>query len=636
MTDRYSLRFEKGEREGQRVPLASTRLTVGRRPDNSLVIQDSSVSGAHAALLVDDQGVTVEDLGSTNGTRVGSEKITEARLAHGDRLVFGNVALVFEDRELAGEGGGGQEIERVSAESLARSGKRSKVAIVGVIVLLLGGGGAAAYYLTGGKSGGGRRVQPVVPVEGNLLGGYSFEGEAGLPEGWSNEENAPTDFEQWGAARATGEDGARSDLDPGEWAQLVSDPVGVPTSRTLTLEASLRGKGGAAGRIGIEFLLDTATPESPPGPVRAWSDWVLEVTRHQAIELVVPIPPGIRRARVVVEARASAEEGGEVDVDDVVLVSTTASANPTAKIGEYGLWVLGDPPQTAALYKVSKLFLSDLFASGSEAARVESFTFEEQGGDFLGRAAGARSISFRVEPEVLGGGLATLGEGGLQEHQVDFEREGVSDLLMGEARDLVLLHFDPHTKITSRGEAGGARITVPLSGGGAFRMQVDFSEERTQAGNLAYDARRLEKDGRLGECLASWNELLDRYPFDAKLVDEARETRGRLGQTGLEELKQVEERFERARFFRLVDLYRRCRAQAEAVGRKYAGGGEVETQALALIAQIEESLKGLEEDLNRDEVARLQAILKVLEASESPRLAKEVRDYLSEEFGEGN
>jgi len=635
MTDRYSLRFEKGEREGQRVPLATPRLTVGRRPAPSLVIQDRSVSGAHAALLVAAQGVPGQALGSTNGTRVGSEKITEARLAHGDRLVFGSVAVVFEDRELAGGGGGGAALERVSAESLARSGKRSRVALVVVIVLLLGGGGAAAYYLTGGKSGGGRRVQPVVPVEGNLVSGYSFEGAAGLPEGWSNVEDAPADFEQWGAARATGEAGARSDLDPGEWAQLQSDAVGVPTSRTLTLEASLRGKGGAAGRIGVEFLLDTATPETPLGPVRAWSDWVLEVSRHQAIELVVPIPPGIRRARVVVEARASADEGGEVDVDDVSLVSAQTSASPTAKIGEYGLWVLGDPPQTAALYKVSKLFLSDLVASGVEAARVESLAFEQQDGDFLGRAAGARSISFRVEPEVLGGGLATLGEGGLQEHQVDFERDGVGALLMGEGRDLVLLHLDPPTRVTSRGESGGARITVPVSGG-AFRIQVDFSEERTQAGNLAYDARRLEKDGRLGECLASWNELLDRYPFDAKLVDDAREARGRLEQSGLEELKQVEERFERARFFRLVDLYRRCRAQAEAVERKYAGGGEVETQARALIAQVEESLQGLEEDLNRDEVARLQAILKVLEASESPRLSKEVRDYLSEEFGEGN
>jgi len=636
MTDRYSLRFERGEREGERVPLDVPRLTVGRRADNDLVLQDSSVSGSHAELLVDGEGVRVVDLGSTNGTRIGSERVTEARLAHGDRLVFGNVPLSFEDRELAGEGGGaGQGVERVSAEVLARSGKRSKVGLIVACALLLVGGGAAAYLLTGGQSSGGSRVEPVVPVEGNLLGGHSFEGDQGLPASWHNVEDAPADFEQWAGARASGEAGARSDLDPGEWALLSSAAVPVPTSRALVLAASLRGKGGAAGRVGVELLLGGDGEEAAPGPVRAWCDWVLEVTRHQELRLEVPIPPGVRRARVVVEARARDDEGGVVDVDDVSLVAETSSASATAKTGEYGLWVLGDPPQTAALYKVSKLFLSDLSATGSDPTRVQPLSFEHREGTFAGSAPGASSLTFRIEAEELGAGLRTLGEGGLQEHPRELERDGVTALLMGEGRDLVMIELGAPTKLTSRGEGSGARVTASLAGNhaGAFRVQVDFAAERTEAGNLAYDARRLGKEGRLGECLAKWTELLDRYPFDADRVLEAREARGRLEQTGLAELREVGEQFERARFFRLVDLFRQCRARAEAVRRRYEGGGAVATKAAELIVEIESALQGLEEDLNRDEVGRLRAILAVLEATESPRLAGEVRSYLSETFG---
>ena len=124
-------------------------------------------------------------------------------------------------------------------------------------------------------------------------------------------------------------------------------------------------------------------------------------------------------------------------------------------------------------------------------------------------------------------------------------------------------------------------------------------------------------------------------PYEGKLVAEARSTRARLEQAGLVELAEVSSSFEQARFFRLVDLYRQCRGRAVAVGSKYAGSA-VQAQSAELVAQIDESLSGLEADLSRDEVDRLQSILMVLEATESPTLASEVRSYIKEEFGESN
>ena len=151
-------------------------------------------------------------------------------------------------------------------------------------------------------------------------------------------------------------------------------------------------------------------------------------------------------------------------------------------------------------------------------------------------------------------------------------------------------------------------------------------------GDVGWAGGEAEEQGELGECLARWNELLADAPFEAKLVQEARSARTRLEQAGLVELAEVQASFERARFFRLVDLYRQCKSRAQAVGAKYAGS-QVEAQAAALVTEVELALGELEVDLSKDEVDRLRAILTVLEKTESPRLAREVRQYLTEQYG---
>ena len=82
---------------------------------------------------------------------------------------------------------------------------------------------------------------------------------------------------------------------------------------------------------------------------------------------------------------------------------------------------------------------------------------------------------------------------------------------------------------------------------------------------------------------------------------------------------------------RLVDLYRQCHARCEEVAQRYAGS-EVERAARELQQEIDGDLAGLEQDLDRDEVARLQSILAALEAQEASALAQEVRSYLETRF----
>ncbi|MEO6709001.1 MAG: FHA domain-containing protein, partial [Planctomycetota bacterium] len=99
MTHRFALRFEEGERRGEIVALTGATTTFGRKPGNSVQMLDPSISGKHAELVVDERGVLLRDLGSTNGTRVNGERISEKRLSGGDRIMLGSVDLVFVDGE---------------------------------------------------------------------------------------------------------------------------------------------------------------------------------------------------------------------------------------------------------------------------------------------------------------------------------------------------------------------------------------------------------------------------------------------------------------------------------------------------------------------------------------------------------
>ncbi len=76
--------------------LTEERITIGRAPDNMIQIDDSSVSGRHAQLSLIDDRYQLKDLGSTNGTRVNSESVTDVFLRVGDRLRFGKVEARFE------------------------------------------------------------------------------------------------------------------------------------------------------------------------------------------------------------------------------------------------------------------------------------------------------------------------------------------------------------------------------------------------------------------------------------------------------------------------------------------------------------------------------------------------------------
>lgn len=70
--------------------------TIGRAKANSLQLDDGAVSGQHARFNIERSpymdsifDITLDDLGSTNGTYVNSDKISNIRLNHNDLIRIG-------------------------------------------------------------------------------------------------------------------------------------------------------------------------------------------------------------------------------------------------------------------------------------------------------------------------------------------------------------------------------------------------------------------------------------------------------------------------------------------------------------------------------------------------------------------
>jgi hypothetical protein len=87
-----------GGRVGESFPLSSDRLTVGRRPDSDVFLDDVTVSRDHALLVRRGDEWYLDDCGSLNGTYVNRSRIESHRLQDGDELQVGKYKLSFLSR----------------------------------------------------------------------------------------------------------------------------------------------------------------------------------------------------------------------------------------------------------------------------------------------------------------------------------------------------------------------------------------------------------------------------------------------------------------------------------------------------------------------------------------------------------
>lgn len=95
-SDRPGCWLEWGRR---RFPLPVGEHIIGRDPGVDIRLDASTVSRHHARLLVMPAGTVLEDSGSKNGTRLGSERVTSpVQLADGDAIHIGSLLVTFHMR----------------------------------------------------------------------------------------------------------------------------------------------------------------------------------------------------------------------------------------------------------------------------------------------------------------------------------------------------------------------------------------------------------------------------------------------------------------------------------------------------------------------------------------------------------
>ncbi len=89
------LHFLTGPRAGECVTLGAGLWTIGRAPDNAVVIREPTVSARHCELLVQGTHMAIRDLGTRNGTFVNgaSAGSDAAAVTPGSRIRLGAVEL---------------------------------------------------------------------------------------------------------------------------------------------------------------------------------------------------------------------------------------------------------------------------------------------------------------------------------------------------------------------------------------------------------------------------------------------------------------------------------------------------------------------------------------------------------------
>ena len=145
---RFGLRFISGKYQGGEYPLAEGQeIVIGRSSELDMVLVEEMVSRKHARIALSEGVITIEDLGSTNGTFVNGEKVDNGTLKEGDRVLVGTnilkVMAIAQDGEqkldlkavAAGRVTARQRMSRVGEEPPRMSGSLEEIPLPDLLQL---------------------------------------------------------------------------------------------------------------------------------------------------------------------------------------------------------------------------------------------------------------------------------------------------------------------------------------------------------------------------------------------------------------------------------------------------------------------------------------------------------------------
>ncbi len=91
------LEILNGGFEGMTYDLTAEEIVIGRNPTTDITLLDEGISREHAVIHYDADapGYVIEDLQSTNGTRVNGKRVRSAPLSEGDEIQIGQTMFRF-------------------------------------------------------------------------------------------------------------------------------------------------------------------------------------------------------------------------------------------------------------------------------------------------------------------------------------------------------------------------------------------------------------------------------------------------------------------------------------------------------------------------------------------------------------
>ncbi|MDF1838249.1 MAG: hypothetical protein P1V35_10295, partial [Planctomycetota bacterium] len=178
---------------------------------------------------------------------------------------------------------------------------------------------------------------------------------------------------------------------------------------------------------------------------------------------------------------------------------------------------------------------------------------------------------FTATPRLTAGGVSTMGSSGYLSRSLEFQDDAVTDLVLGSGSDLIRISFGKPVSVTGGARSGSYRFSVHTHDATEVLIKTEFGDELKAAVDLAADARLATREGRVGEALTLWKQLLDRYPYEADDVARADAARSTLLRDGRSAIKDLREELERARFFQLRTGFDGCWEDAQALKLRYAG-----------------------------------------------------------------
>ena len=135
VADVYALKFISGKYQGGEFPLKGDKqLIIGRSSELDIVLVEDMVSRKHAKITLSGGKITIEDLGSTNGTFVNGEKVKTSRLKEGDRILVGTSILkLVKAGANAVELSDAQVKQNLEQVAVVQSQRQTKTAMTGKI-----------------------------------------------------------------------------------------------------------------------------------------------------------------------------------------------------------------------------------------------------------------------------------------------------------------------------------------------------------------------------------------------------------------------------------------------------------------------------------------------------------------------